>query len=43
MVMQWDNYVQYGRHICSWAYVNNVKCMYTSAPGNTVDSSEFVA
>ena len=24
--MQWDIYVQCGRHICSGAYANNVKC-----------------
>ena len=31
-----------GRHICSWLYVSNVKCLYTSAPGHTVDCSEFI-
>ena len=41
-VMQWDKYVQCGRHICSGAYANNVKCMYTSAPGHIVDCSEFI-
>ena len=30
-----------GGHICSGAYANNVKCMYTSAPGH-VDSNEFL-
>ena len=29
--MQWEKYMQCGRHICSGAYVNNVKYMYTSA------------
>ena len=26
----------------SEAYANNVKCMYTSAPGHIVDCSEFI-
>ena len=40
--MQWDIYVQCGRHICPVAYVNNVKCIYTSALGDIVDCSEFI-
>ena len=38
IVVQWDKYVQCGRHICSGAYASNVKCMYTSAPGHTADT-----
>ena len=37
-----DMYGHYGRHICSGAYANNVKCMNTSVPGHSVDSSEFI-
>ena len=40
--MQCDIYVQCGRHICSGAYTNDVKCMYTSAAGYTVHCSEFI-
>ena len=29
-------------HICSWAFVNNVKCMYDRVPGQTVFCSEFI-
>ena len=29
-------------HICSGSYISNVKSMYTSAPGHTVDSIEFI-
>ena len=28
VVVQWDKYVQCGRHICSGTFANNVKCMY---------------
>ena len=31
LLVQWDIYMQCGRHICSGAYANNVKCMHTSA------------
>ena len=33
--------MQIDRHICSWSYANNVKCMYNSACGKTFDCSEF--
>ena len=39
--VQWDIYVQSGRHICLKAYAINVECMYTSVPGNIADYSEF--
>ena len=32
--VQWDIHVQYGRHICSGEYANNVKCI----PGFLVTS-----
>ena len=35
--MQWVKYLQCGRHICSGAFASNVKCMYSSAFGHTVD------
>ena len=41
MVVQWDIHMQFGRHICSGAYVNNVKCMYASAYGDIVYCIEF--
>ena len=34
--------MQFGRHICSGAYANGRKCMYTGTSGNTVDCSKFV-
>ena len=34
--------MQCGKHICLWAYVSNVKCMYTSASGHIVDCIEFI-
>ena len=34
---QLDINVQCGRHICLGAYVNNVKCMHTSAPVHLSD------
>ena len=37
--MQKDVHVQCGRHICSGAHTNNVKCKYTS---DTVDGIEFI-
>ena len=40
--MQWDIHMQCGRHICSGAYVINVKCMYTSACGDFIDYIEFI-
>ena len=40
--MQWDIYVHCGSHVCSGAYVSNVKCMYNCAPGHTVDCSEYI-
>ena len=42
VVVQWDIHMQCGRHICSEAYVNNVKCMYTSACADIVDCTEFI-
>ena len=35
-------YVQYGMHICSRAYANNVKCMCTRVAGHIVDCSGFI-
>ena len=29
-------------HICSWAYANNVECMYNSVPGHSVDCIGFI-
>ena len=29
--VQWNIHVQCSRHIYSWVYANNVRCMYTSA------------
>ena len=37
VAVKWDIHVEFGRHICSGAYVNNVKCIYTSDCGHTVD------
>ena len=31
-----------GKHICSGAYANNVKCMHSIAPDCTADCSEFI-
>ena len=42
VVVQYNIYVQCGRHISSEAYTNDVKCMYNSSPGDTVDCSEFL-
>ena len=42
VLVQWDIYVWCGRHICSGAYANKVKYMYSSAPGCTVDYSKFI-
>ena len=28
LAVQSEIYVQYGRHICSWEYANNVKCVF---------------
>ena len=36
-----DMYVQSGKHICLGAYANNVKCLYRSVCGHTVDGSKF--
>ena len=35
--MQWEIYMQCGRHICSGAYASAVEYMYTSAPGQIID------
>ena len=40
--VQWDIYVQCGRHISSGAYASNVECLYSSAPGHIVDCIEFI-
>ena len=42
VAVQWDIYMLYDRNICSGAYANNVKCMYTSASGHIVDCREFI-
>ena len=31
------------RHICSGTFSSNVKCMYTSVPGHTVDCCDFIS
>ena len=40
--VQFNIYEECGRVICSQAYANSVKRMYTSASGHTVDCSEFI-
>ena len=40
--VQWDIYLQCGRHICSGAYASSVECMYISASGHIVDCIEFM-
>ena len=40
--VQWATNMKYVRHICSGAYANNVKCMYTSAYGDNMECSEFI-
>ena len=40
--MQLDKHVHCGKHICSGAYANNVKYMYTSVSCHIVDCSEFI-
>ena len=40
--MQLDRWVKCGSHIFSEVYVNNVKSMYASAPGQIVDCTEFI-
>ena len=42
LAAQWKTCVQCARHICLGTSANNVKCMYTSAHGYTVDCSEFI-
>ena len=39
--VEWDIYVQCGRHISSAAYANNVKFMYTNASGHIIDCIEI--
>ena len=41
--LQVDRPVQCGRHICSEAYANNEKYMYTSVSDHIVDCSEFIS
>ena len=43
VVVQWDKYVQCGRHICSRVYASNVGCMFTGDPGHTVHCNEFIS
>ena len=40
--MQWTVYVHGGSHICSEAYVSNVKCIFISVPGHIIDHSQFI-
>ena len=42
VVLQWNAYAQCGMHICSGAYANNVKCMYTRVSIHIVDCSGFI-
>ena len=42
VAVEWNMYEQCGRHICSGAYTNNMKCTYTRAPGHIVDSSKCI-
>ena len=37
--MQWNIYIQCGRHICLMEYTNNVKCVYTSVLSHIIDFS----
>ena len=41
VALQWNKYVQCGRHVCSGAYANNVKCRLCSTYGHIVDCSDF--
>ena len=34
--------MQCGRHICPGAFTNNVKYMYSSVPGHTLDCTELI-
>ena len=40
--VQWGIHMQCGRHVYSGAYVSNMKCFYTNAPGHIIDCIEFV-
>ena len=40
--VQWNIYVWCGRHIFSGSYVNNMKFMYASASGCTIDCTESI-
>ena len=40
--MQWEIYVKCGRHICSGAYISNIRCIYTSTPAHIIDCIEFI-
>ena len=40
--LQWDTYVQFGSHVSSGVYLNNVKCMYSSNYGHFIDCIEFI-
>ena len=40
--VQWDTYVQCGRHICSGAYLSNMELMYSSGHGHIVYCIEII-
>ena len=42
VAVQWKTYVQCDMYICSGAYANNMKCMYTRVPGHIVDCSGLI-
>ena len=41
MVTQWGTHMHYGRHICSRAYISNMK-LCTNVSGHIIDSTEFL-
>ena len=41
-MVQWDIHMRYGRHICSGASAIDVKGIYSSVSGCTVDCSELI-
>ena len=43
VAMYWGISMQYGRHICSEADANNVKCMCSSASGHIVHCIKFTS
>ena len=40
--LKWQYSGTYMCIVCSGAYANNVKCMYTRVPGHIFDSSEVI-